>query len=119
MNEQPNVVKPETNLETDKLLVNDAQSARNREIEIVKIDKSSWLSKNISPILALVACIAIFSFFTLLIFREFNSEAQKQIVIYILGILSAIITQIFGYYFGSSMGSKNKDQYLQKVNEKK
>lgn len=37
---------------------------------------------------------------------------QKDIVIYILGVLSAAVTQILGYYFGSSQGSKEKSKTL-------
>ena len=37
---------------------------------------------------------------------------QKDIVIYILGVLSAAVTQILGYYFGSSKGSADKTNAL-------
>jgi hypothetical protein len=33
-------------------------------------------------------------------------------LIYILGVLSAAVTQILGYYFGSSQGSKDKEDKL-------
>ena len=38
---------------------------------------------------------------------EVTPEA-KDILIYILGVLSAAVTQILSYYFGSSQGSKDK-----------
>jgi flagellar basal body-associated protein FliL len=34
----------------------------------------------------------------------------KDILIYILGVLSAAVTQILSYYFGSSQGSKDKSE---------
>jgi len=44
--------------------------------------------------------------------------AEKDIVIYVLGVLSAVVTQTISYYFGSSVGSRNKqdqiDKFLQK-----
>ncbi len=33
----------------------------------------------------------------------------KEIILYILGVLSSTITTIYGYYFGSSKSSSNKD----------
>jgi hypothetical protein len=49
--------------------------------------------------------------FAVLIFVDVKPEA-KDILIYILGVLSAAVTQILSYYFGSSQGSKDKDRKL-------
>ena len=49
-----------------------------------------------------------------IIFVDVTPEA-KDILIYILGVLSALVTQIASYYFGSSMGSKDKAEELRKV----
>jgi hypothetical protein len=42
-------------------------------------------------------------------------STRKDILIYILGVLSAIATQIISYYFGSSIGSKDKSDQLKDV----
>lgn len=45
----------------------------------------------------------------------------KEIILYILGVLSSTITTIYGYYFGSSKSSSNKDatmHVLAKANAK-
>jgi len=42
-------------------------------------------------------------------------SSRKDILIYILGVLSAISTQIVSYYFGSSQGSKDKSEALEKA----
>lgn len=39
-------------------------------------------------------------------------SSQKEIILYILGVLSAIASQIFSYYFGSSKGSSRKDETI-------
>jgi hypothetical protein len=49
--------------------------------------------------------------FAILIFVDVKDNA-KDILIYILGVLSAAVTQILGYYFGSSQGSKEKDDKI-------
>lgn len=36
--------------------------------------------------------------------------AMKDFILYILGVLSSIVTTIFGYYFGSSSSSARKDE---------
>ena len=58
-----------------------------------------------------VAVSLSFVLFAVLIFIDVQPEA-KDILIYILGVLSAAITQILSYYFGSSVGSKDKDEQL-------
>ncbi len=40
---------------------------------------------------------------------------QKEIMLYILGVLSAIATQIYSYYFGSSRGSAIKSETLSAI----
>jgi hypothetical protein len=55
-----------------------------------------------------------FVLFAVLIFVEVKPEA-KDILIYILGVLSAAVTQILSYYFGSSIGSKDKGDQLRSI----
>jgi hypothetical protein len=86
----------------------DRDSARNREIEIATSDKAPYINKVVTPYLALGVVGLSFILFTILIFVDVKTEA-KDILIYILGVLSAAVTQILSYYFGSSQGSKDKD----------
>ncbi|MGQ0708998.1 MAG: hypothetical protein ACT4NV_04535 [Rhodoferax sp.] len=41
-----------------------------------------------------------------------QKATQKEIMLYILGVLSAIASQIYAYYFGSSRGSARKDETI-------
>ena len=86
----------------------DRDSARNREIEIATSDKAPYINKVVTPYLALGVVGLSFILFAILIFVDVKTEA-KDILIYILGVLSAAVTQILSYYFGSSQGSKDKD----------
>ena len=86
----------------------DRDSARNREIEIATSDKAPYINKVVTPYLALGVVGLSFVLFSILIFVQVKPEA-KDILIYILGVLSAAVTQILSYYFGSSQGSKDKD----------
>ena len=99
--------------ELDKLAneVKDRGDARNRELQIATSEAAPLLNKVVTPVLALGSVILSFALFAVLIFIDVQPEA-KDILIYILGVLSAAITQILSYYFGSSVGSKDKDEQL-------
>jgi hypothetical protein len=99
--------------ELDKLAneVKDRSDARNRELQIATSEVAPLLNKVVTPVLALGSVILSFALFAVLIFIDVQPEA-KDILIYILGVLSAAITQILSYYFGSSVGSKDKDEQL-------
>lgn len=96
-----------------KIDAGDRDSARTRESEMAKADV--WdLTKNINTILAIGVITLSFILFAVLMSIEVKSVA-KDILIYILGVLSAAITQILSFYFGSSQGSKNKQAEIDKL----
>lgn len=89
------------------------ESARNREIQIATSDKAPLINKIITPILALAVVTLTFVLFYVLMFREVGNE--KDIIIYVLGVLSAVCTQVISYFFGSSQGSAQKQNQLDKL----
>lgn len=86
----------------------DAQHLNSARIE-VPTNATPVINKLVTPILALGVVGLSFLLFTILIFVDVKPEA-KDILIYILGVLSAAVTQILSYYFGSSQGSKDKSE---------
>ena len=92
----------------------DIDSARNRETQIATSEAAPLLNKIITPVLALSITGLSFVLFGVIIFMEVTPQA-KDILIYVLGVLSALVTQVASYYFGSSMGSKDKTEELRKV----
>jgi ABC-type siderophore export system fused ATPase/permease subunit len=88
-------------------------SARNREIQIATADKAPLLNKIITPILALSVIALTFVLFYILMFKPVGAE--KDIIIYVLGVLSAVCTQVISYYFGSSQGSAQKQTQIDKL----
>lgn len=94
----------------------DVSDARRREVEIATSDKAPLLNKLISPILALVVLLLTFVLFGIVMFDPSPVDAtRKDLLVYVLGVLSAISSQIVGYYFGSSIGSKDKQDTLDRV----
>ena len=89
------------------LILQDKDSARKMHRQVQMSDKASRLNKNVSAYLALITTALSFAlFFVILFFPEQLQERGKDIIIYILGVLSAIVTQVFSFYFGSSMGKE-------------
>lgn len=99
-----------------ELRLKDVDSARDREIQIVTSDKAPLLNKIVTPVLALSILCLTFVLFGIVMFDSTPVEAsRKDILIYVLGVLSAIATQIVSYYFGSSQGSKDKSDALKEA----
>jgi len=88
-------------------------SARNREIQIATSDKAPLLNKIITPLLSLLVLGSTFIFWYIIIFKDI--DPQKEILISgIIGSLTTISMGVIGYYFGSSIGSHNKQIQLDK-----
>jgi len=77
----------------------------------MSLNSAPWLTKHVASILALLTLILSFTLFYVLIFFPLQVE-KKDIVIYILGVLSAIDTQIFSFYFGSSKDAEVKNRMI-------
>ena len=88
-------------LEHDKFkaILADKANARDREARVVESANAPLINKIVTPALALGVTGLSFVLFAVLIFVEVKPEA-KDILIYILGVLSAAVTQILSYYFG-------------------
>ena len=110
-------------LEEDKLdlaelemRLKDVDSARDRETAIATSKDAPLLNKIVTPVLALGVVGLTFILFAIVMFDETPVDAsRKDILIYVLGVLSAIATQIVSYYFGSSQGSKEKSDQLREA----
>ena len=99
-----------------ELRLKDTDSAREREVQISTSDKAPLLNKIVTPVLALSILLLTFVLFGVVMFDNTPVEtSRKDILIYVLGVLSAIATQIVSYYFGSSQGSKEKSDQLKEA----
>ena len=96
----------------------DKQSAREREMKIANSEFAPMLNKIVTPILALGTVILAFGLFLVIIFVDVNPQS-KDILIYVLGTLSSAVTMVLGYYFGSSLSSKDKTKELSDLMDRK
>lgn len=99
-----------------ELRFKDVDSARDRETAIATSKDAPLLNKIVTPILALGLLTMTFTLFGVVMFDNTPVEAsRKDILIYVLGVLSAVSTQVVSYYFGSSQGSKDKGEQLKEA----
>lgn len=83
-------------------------------------EKDSWLVRNITPIMAILVLAFAFAFFIFVLRFDFTKPSmQKDIVIYMLGVVSTLITAVVTYYFGSSHSSGTKSKFLEKIHQQK
>jgi hypothetical protein len=88
-------------------------AAAQRALDILSSPNSSWLARNITPIMGLVVLAFAFVFFVFVLRYDFNKTGmQKDIVVYMLGVISTLVTMVVGYYFGSSKGSSDKAKVI-------
>lgn len=99
-----------------EMYLKDADSAREREVQISTSEKAPLLNKIVTPVLALSLLLATFVLFGIVMFDNDPIEpTRKDILIYILGVLSTISTQVIAYYFGSSQGSRDKSDQIKEM----
>jgi hypothetical protein len=87
-------------IENRKIDMADTANARAREVAIAATD-SSWLAKNIVPLLAILVTVGGGFIVT------FSPEADVR-----LGVIS-IIMLVLGYYFGTSKGNDRQTAAIQ------
>lgn len=102
--------------EERQMFIQDTGNARERETAIQINPNSTKLGKNVASFLALGTVVLTLLLFYVLIFSKSPIvDEKKDIILYILGVLSATLTQIYSYYFGSSAGSSAKSQTIENL----
>jgi hypothetical protein len=102
------LVKPQAEQAKDEfsLRVQDAQSARAREIETTK---AAGKTDKVMPILAytLVIGFMLITFAVLLFGNDLLGDENQEtinIIMFLLGYFANSVSSVVGYYFGSSIG---------------
>ena len=105
-------------LEEKKAYLADTSSAREHQSRVQESEHASWLAKNVHPMLAVcIIGLTFFMYFWIIQgdMTKIADKGVKDIVIYILGALTTIATQVASFYFGSSQGSKDKQKSLDSI----
>lgn len=115
-------------LEETKAYLADVADARKSQTAVQMSEHAPWYAKAIQPGLAALVVVATVVLFAMFVYWSGDAPTldangkvqmtakingtQKDIIIYILGVLSAAVTQILGYYFGSSQSSAKKQDTI-------
>lgn len=116
MQQNGELAKMANDTELTKAYLGDLASARDREQKIATSDQAPILNKIITPLLAVGVILASFGLFAIVMFDTgVIDPTRKDILIYLLGVLSAIVGQVISYYFGSSKGSADKNSAIDQI----
>ncbi len=92
----------ELEIDLEKIAAEDRSSARQREVT---------LKDNTPKILAAVIVAGFFIVLAAITFKSLPEASQAPVNI-LLGALTAMLTQVGNYYFGSSAGSSRKNEMM-------
>jgi len=108
------MAKQEKIPEAEQALGNaDRMDARKRELDAQSAPNRSWLYRNINPVLGIMVVLLSYTFFVYVLQFDFEAHKEKKdVVIYLLGAVSSIVTMVVGYFFGSSKGSSDKQNII-------
>ena len=90
-------------LEFYKIEVADRDSARKRQVEMAKAGKDDWM-------MYVVGLIGIGSFALIVASAIFMDLPENPLLHQIVGLVEGVALTIFAFYYGTSKGSKDKDQ---------
>lgn len=103
-------------LEETKAYLADTDSARVNQSRVQESTTASWLAKNVQPILAVgILGLTFFMYAWIIGDKHALDDGKKDIVIYVLGALTTIATQVASYFFGSSQGSADKSKTIKEA----
>jgi hypothetical protein len=109
LNQEDTVELQKLIIEQQRIELENVQSARNREAAYVtaleKPDYFQWIVGSIGLTL-LVVVVVNGLFFDIL---------NREVYFHVLGIIEGIALSIFTYYFGSSLGSKKKNNNISNI----
>ena len=102
-----------------KAEIDDRKSARERESQIVTSAEAPMLNKIVLPVIAISVVTLTFVLFGVLLVSESPIEPnRKDIIVFVCGALVGLASTVINYYFGSSSGSMQKTEAIEKMMRK-
>lgn len=104
-------------IEREKAYLADTQDARSTYARVQESDKSSWLAKNIMPVLTITVTIGFFGLLSYML-KYSVPESNERIMDILLGSLGTAWITMVSFYFGSSKGSEDKQKHINEMARK-
>jgi hypothetical protein len=98
-------------LEKLQMYLADKQNAREMNTKLSTSEDVPLIKKIYPEILATIVVIATFAMFYISVTGNLTGE-KKEVIMLLLGMLNTALGMVLSFYFGSSIGSKNKDEVL-------
>ena len=98
----------ELDLEETRLFLEDVADARARDVAIIESGRSNIRG----DILAYIAVLAFVGIILNLMFMDIPDGGARDLLLVLMGVLGAIVKNVYSFEFGSSKGSKDKDNLL-------
>lgn len=108
------IKRRELDIREYEISVDNTKSAREKDVRLNESKEASWLAKNTGALLAIGTIVLTFVLFYQILYMDIQ-ENRKDIIIYILGALTAQAMSIYNYHFGSSTGSKEKTNQIERL----
>ena len=77
------------------------------------------MHRYIGPIIVSVIVLAGFIIFSFMAMKPEYAAVRQEVVLFLLGAWSTMSAGVVAYWVGSSAGSKNKDDAIQAIAEKR
>jgi hypothetical protein len=101
----------ELDLAETRAFLEDIADARARDVAITETGRKNWRG----DILAYLAVGAFISVIVSLMFLEIPDGGARDLLLVMMGVLGAIVKNVYSFEFGSSRGSKDKDSALERL----
>ncbi|MBL4940326.1 MAG: hypothetical protein JKY81_01535 [Colwellia sp.] len=95
-------------VELEKAYLADRQNARQRDIAMMNSGKHNWRG----DILAFASIAGLIAALAFAFFIPMESGPARDLILILGGALITIVKDVYGFEFGSSRGSKEKDAQL-------
>jgi uncharacterized protein YqhQ len=95
------------------MYLQDTKDARTRDIEVRKISTHNYRADSMYVLAVLVIAALVYA-----VLRSDLDEYAKGIITLVLGRFLGYLDNIYNFEFGTTRGSKNKDDTINKLSEK-
>lgn len=86
--------------------------------ELMDVVKTGISKINPIKTFTAIGVVAMMGFLCYALIKFEIPSNNKDAVMMLIGIISTVVVSIISYYFGSSAGSKNKDDIIKQMNQK-
>jgi len=93
-------------LESDALDIDNTKDARKRDAEIQKTNGDNKRADNLAYMAVIAFLLCVFG----ILFVSIPEGTTRDLAMLLMGVLAGIVKDIYGFEFGSSRGSKDKDK---------